>query len=115
MYNQSYFASPSFPGNMPEIWDDHFGLASSRTRHALVVGEFGGTNRDRDQRWQSAFVQYLTIRKISCFYWCLNPGSSDTGGILHHDWHAIDISKADLLANLRSSNVKKHMLHLTRR
>lgn len=114
MYNQAYFNASDFPANMPEIWDDHFGNASKRTDLALVVGEFGGRYQDNDKVWQEAFVKYLIARQFSFFYWCLNPGSSDTGGLLHHDWRTIDSVKADLLRHTQSSNVKKARLHFTR-
>jgi hypothetical protein len=34
------------------------------------------------------------------FFWCLNPDSGDTGGLLADDWITPDITKLNLLAGL---------------
>ncbi|CAN0409949.1 unnamed protein product, partial [Phaeothamnion confervicola] len=80
VYMQSYFQDSSFPLNMENIWDLHFGWVAQRTGRAVVVGEWGGTDAGMDAQWQTAFAEYLNAHGISSFYWTLNPGSSNTGG-----------------------------------
>ena len=51
-----------------------------------MVGEWGGKLTGPDAAWQKAFAAYLRERQIGSFYWCLNPTSRDTGGLLLNDW-----------------------------
>jgi len=97
---QAYFADAAFPGNMPRIWDEHFGHLR-KGNAPLAIGEFGGRYALQDRVWQEAFVDYLIERRIDhFFYWSLNPNSADTGGLLLDDWVTIDQSKLSLLQRL---------------
>lgn len=73
---QSYFPTCSgggckmeepFPANMPPIWDRHFGFVAQQTKHAVVIGEFGGVYTSFDKQWQDAFVTYLIDRGFGAF------------------------------------------------
>ena len=113
---QSYFPTCSggpecnlgsgFPGNMPEIWDRHFGFVAEKTKQAVVVGEFGGFYTGYDKQWQDAFVDYLTARGFGAFYFGLNPDSDDTGGLLHRDWRSEEQAKLRLLKKLPATRVQ---------
>ena len=99
---QSYFNAGNFPANMPAIWDTHFGRLA-QNGYAMVPGEFGGTMGGKDATWQYAFADYIVARNMAgYFYWCLNPNSGDTGGVLQNDWQTPVQSKVDLLNNLKS-------------
>lgn len=99
VYNQPYFDDPDFPDNMPTIWDVHFGRMKGQ--YPLGVGEFGGRYEGKDRTWQDAFVDYLLEKNIRIFfYWCLNPNSGDTGGILLDDWRTVHQGKMALLRRL---------------
>jgi endoglucanase len=100
VYAQPYFSTPTFPGNMPAIWDKHFGYLFDRGA-ALVPGEFGGRYVEQDRVWQDAFVDYLLEHDAhSFFYWCLNPNSGDTGGVLLDDFRSVNQDKLTLLRRL---------------
>ena len=71
---------------MPAVWDAHFGFVQQKTGRAILVGEWGGTYEGIDKVWQQAAAAYFAERGIGSFYFCLNPGSLDTGGLLEHDW-----------------------------
>lgn len=100
VYAQPYFAEASFPANMPAIWTAHWGsLLSAAT--PVVLGEFGGRYVDADRRWQDALAAYLVEKGArSFFYWCLNPNSGDTGGLLLDDWRSVDAGKLSMLKTL---------------
>jgi len=101
VYSQSYFSAPDFPKNMPNIWTDHYGHITDMKGPAIVVGEWGGTTTGANGVWMNAFVDYLLSRNITdTFFWCLNPDSGDTGGLLGYDWITPDQAKFDLLARL---------------
>lgn len=99
---------------MGSIWDDHFG-ASIGSGAAVVVGEFGGHNVGADKIWHSAFVDYIKLKGFGSFYWCANPSSSDTGGLLLSDWKTVDEGKARALHGLSSSSVSKNLRHFKRK
>lgn len=103
---QSYFSDPSYPANMPGIWDTLFGHLIGQG-FTLVPGEFGGhyttssTPAQNDKLWQDSYVTYLINRGMkNNFYWAVNPNSGDTGGVLLDDWLTWDNGKLLLLQRL---------------
>lgn len=97
---QDYFGAGNFPANMPTIWDRHFGYLIAKG-YTIVPTEFGGRYVDKDKQWGDAFVSYLRGKGIAGFYyWCLNPNSGDTGGILNDDWYTVNQDKMTLLRRI---------------
>jgi len=101
VYNQTYFNDPSFPNNMPAIWDLHFGRFAPQ--HAVVIGEYGGKyghegGGEKGVIWQNKIVDYMIQKNIqSSFYWSWNWNSPDSRGILQEDWQTVWQDKVDLL------------------
>jgi endoglucanase len=89
----AYFKDPTFPSNMPTVWDRHFGYLKDGG-FTVVPGEFGswyGTFgytdpvSQKDKKWMDALLAYFERKHIcSSFYWALNPYGTGTGGVL--DW-----------------------------
>ena len=103
---QPYFDESGFPSNMPQIWDAHFGFASSKEHGmCIVIGEWGGWFAANDAIWQKAFGAYLSKRQIGHFYWALNPTSRDTGGLVLADWHTPNEQKLTLLKSMPATSV----------
>jgi endoglucanase len=95
--NMSYFSDPTFPNNMPAIWDTLFGHLVGEG-YTMVVGEYGGQYTGNDKTWNDAFVTYLIGKGArDQFWWCVNPNSGDTGGILEGDWRTWNQGKLTLL------------------
>ncbi|MFF3845845.1 cellulase family glycosylhydrolase [Streptomyces sp. NPDC002328] len=106
---QSWFNDPSFPANMPGIWDRYWGYIFKQNIAPVWLGEFGTTLQSTiDQRWLSALVAYL--RSTSAHgndsfhwtFWSWNPNSGDTGGILKDDWTTVDTVKDGYLASIKA-------------
>lgn len=99
VYQQPYFNDPTFPDNMPSIWTKDFGYIQQNKLGTVIIGEWGGTmsSQNKDDIWQRSMAQYIVKNKMSFFYWCLNPQSHDTGGLLENDWITPVQSKLDLL------------------
>ncbi|UUU23020.1 cellulase family glycosylhydrolase [Streptomyces sp. DSM 40750] len=106
---QSWFSDPSFPDNMPGIWDKYWGYIFKQNIAPVWVGEFGTTLQSTvDQRWLAALVTYL--RSTSAHgndsfhwtFWSWNPNSGDTGGILKDDWQTVDTVKDGYLASIKA-------------
>jgi len=101
VYDQPYFKDPNFPNNLPPIWDAHFGFVANTTGSAIVVGEWGGLLGGATEVWLNAFVDWLIKNKATNqFFWCLNPNSADTGGLLEEDWMTPVVPKLSLLKKL---------------
>jgi endoglucanase len=110
VFSQTWFSDPSFPANMPGIWDKNWGYLFKNNIAPVWLGEFGTTLASAtDQTWLKALVAYL--RPTSQYgadtfqwtFWCLNPDSGDTGGILKDDWVTVDTVKDSYLATIKSS------------
>ncbi|MFF9673816.1 cellulase family glycosylhydrolase [Streptomyces eurythermus] len=106
---QSWFSDPSFPANMPGVWDKYWGYIFKQNIAPVWVGEFGTTLQSAvDQKWLAALADYL--RPTSTYgadsfhwtYWSLNPNSGDTGGILKDDWTTVDTVKDGYLAGIKA-------------
>lgn len=104
---QEYFNDPSFPKNMPAIWTDHWGFVQNKTGSAVIIGEWGGHPTGNDLVWLNAFVGYLGANNLrSTFFWCLNPDSGDTGGIMDNSWTTADPQRLAILATLQPNPTK---------
>ncbi len=100
VYDLHYFHDPTYPNNLPGIWDAHWGFIVKQHIAPLMLGEFGTTLNDmEDQQWFSAIVNYLGtgVTGIGWTYWALNPDSGDTGGILQNDWMTVNQQKQQYL------------------
>ena len=86
---------------MPSIWEKQWAHAKMKRADsgngededspAVVVGEFGGRfpEGSLERCWAAAFASYLRETGLSdCFFWCVNPNSGDTWGLLKDDWSA---------------------------
>lgn len=115
VYNQAYFNASNFPKNMPAIWDTHFGNVNNATKYATIVGEWGGTYEGKDKLWQDQFAKYLMKKGFGFFYWCLNPTSSDTKGLLKDDWITGVPEKLKMLSPFKGTPVRPYKHHFKRR
>ncbi len=97
VFEQSWFSESTFPANMPAIWDKYFGYLYNDNTSPLLVGEFGiKTAGGKDEVWIKSFLTYMGS-KYSWTFWCFNPNSGDTGGIVGDDWSTLVQWKYDLL------------------
>jgi aryl-phospho-beta-D-glucosidase BglC (GH1 family) len=98
--SQPWFSDPSFPNNMPAIWDKYWGYLHKNGTAPVLVGEFGGRSTDTSSvegKWQNGLVNYIKSNGIHWTYWCLNPNSGDTGGFLSDDWATVVQAKLAML------------------
>lgn len=100
--DQSYFSDTTFPSNLSAIWDRDFGNVKKNKLGSIMIGEFGGHMKasNKDDVWQKAMGEYIKTNSIDFFYWCVNPNSGDTGGLLDEDWVTPIKPKLDLLASI---------------
>ena len=105
-----------YPRALPEKWDQIWGFApDTGLRPPLILSEVGGDMTCCDFRelhevaadaaWQVQLVEYLHRKSAGLFYFCLNPYSDDTGGIIQKDFRTPDVQKLKLLSAARSTKV----------
>jgi endoglucanase len=98
VWMQSWFQSPSFPNNLPDVWQTHWAYLKTQNIAPVYLGEFGGSmDPGMEAVWQRTLVKFLSQHRISYTYWCWNPDSGDTGGILKNDWTTVDQAKLNVL------------------
>jgi endoglucanase len=96
---QSWFNDPTYPKNLPSVWDAHWGYLAAEGVAPVWIGEFGSRlATTSDQQWMMALTSYIGQRGLSFSFWCLNPDSGDTGGLLQDDWVTVNQNKQSLLA-----------------
>jgi endoglucanase len=102
VYMQPYFSAPNFPGNMGAVWQAHVGVVVDEKKAAVCVGEFGGkaVPGSLDHTWHKSMIQWFKARGVGSFYWCVNPNSGDTAGLLKDDWTTPDLIKLALLQDV---------------
>ncbi len=97
---QTWFTDPAFPNNMPALWDEYWGYIHKNNIAPILVGEFGGRSVDTtstEGKWQNKLVDYIKDNDLYWTYWCLNPNSGDTGGLLQDDWATWNAPKQTML------------------
>jgi endoglucanase len=100
VYHQPWFDDPSFPANLPAIWDQQFGYLEKQNVAPVLLGEFGTTLADpKDKVWLSELMKYTGTGTsgMDFTYWSWNPNSGDTGGILNDDWKTVNQAKQAIL------------------
>jgi endoglucanase len=93
---QSWFKDPTFPANLPAVWDHFWGYLVRQNIAPVFIGEFGSTLANPlDSQWMTALMSYMGsgINGMSFAYWSWNPDSGDTGGIVSDDWLTVNQAK----------------------
>lgn len=100
---QSWFSERTFPKNLYQRWEIGFHYIATQRIAPIWIGEFGGHQVDTKSKegiWQRQLVDYINKKKLSFTYWCWNPNSEGTGGILRDDWKSINTDKQKLLSQV---------------
>jgi hypothetical protein len=51
----------------------------------------------KNQKWMTLLRDYMIENRIHHTFWCINPNSGDTGGLIGNDWSTWDEEKYGLL------------------
>ncbi len=101
IHPQPWFSDPTYPANLPGLWDATWGYLAASGTGPVLLGEFGTRYQTEvDQQWLGALADYISAGELSFTYWSLNPNSGDTGGILEDDWQTVRADKMAVLAPL---------------
>jgi aryl-phospho-beta-D-glucosidase BglC (GH1 family) len=100
VHDQTWFTDATFPASLAPAWDKHFDFIMTQGLGHLLLGEFG--IKDRAAFSGKSGVWFDTLLKTvgstySWTFWCWNPNSGDTEGILQTDWLTPQQWKMDAL------------------
>jgi endoglucanase len=96
--DQAWFKSADYPENLPAVWRKAWGYLVEEDIAPVWLGEFGTTYKEEsDKQWLAKLAQYIGATELSFAYWCLNPNSGDTGGILNDDWTSVNEDKQKIV------------------
>jgi len=89
LFNQTWFSASNFPADLADVWKAHFGFLMQENLGHVLIGEFGIKDRSavsgKAGTWFDTFLGYAGS-SYSWTFWCWNPNSGDTEGILGYDW-----------------------------
>jgi len=106
VFAQTWFSDPTFPNNMPALYDRWWGYLHNNNIAPIMLGEFGTRLNDaQDTQWLNSLVTYLGRNTgaggMGWTFWSWNPNSGDTGGILNDDWTTVNTTKHNLLVPMQ--------------
>jgi aryl-phospho-beta-D-glucosidase BglC (GH1 family) len=89
VHDQDWFSDANFPNNLPALWTSKFDFIMQQNLGHILIGEFG--IKDRAAAGGKAGVWFDTVLSklgttYSWTFWCWNPNSGDTEGLLAYDW-----------------------------
>ena len=106
VYPQPWFSASDYPNNLPRVWETHWGYLQRENIAPVWLGEFGTKlQTTSDQQWIDKMTAYLGTGAtgINWTFWCWNPNSGDTGGILNDDWRTVNQAKHNKLVPIQFS------------
>lgn len=82
---------------LDDYWYDTWAYINREDIAPLLIGEWGGHMDDgKNQKWMELLRDYMINNHINHTFWCLNPNSGDTGGLLGYDFTTWDAEKYGL-------------------
>lgn len=82
---------------LDDYWYDTWAYINAEDIAPLLIGEWGGhMDGDKNQKWMELLRDYMINHHINHTFWCLNPNSGDTGGLLGYDFITWDSEKYGL-------------------
>ena len=98
VYNQTWFDKDFTEQTLlDDYWRDTWEYINHEDIAPLLIGEWGGHMDDgKNQKWMCLLRDYMIKHHINHTFWCLNPNSGDTGGLLGTDFKTWDNNKYSL-------------------
>ncbi len=81
-----------------DVWKDNWMFIHEDNIAPLLIGEWGGFMDGGDnETWMLAMRELIIEHGLHHTFWCINPNSGDTGGLLDHSWTTWDEAKYAVL------------------
>ena len=98
VYEQTWFDKDFTTQTLlDDYWYDTWAYINQEDIAPLLIGEWGGhMDGGKNQKWMTLLRDYMIDHHINHTFWCLNPNSGDTGGLLGYDFITWDDDKYNL-------------------
>ncbi|MDO5559971.1 MAG: cellulase family glycosylhydrolase [Oscillospiraceae bacterium] len=98
VYNQTWFDKDFTTQTLlDDYWYDTWAYIDAEGIAPLLIGEWGGhMDGGKNQSWMELLRDYMIENRINHTFWCINPNSGDTGGLIGNDWSTWDDEKYGL-------------------
>lgn len=98
VYNQTWFDKDFTTQTLlDDYWYDTWAYIDAEKIAPLLIGEWGGhMDGGKNQHWMELLRDYMIDNHINHTFWCINPNSGDTGGLIGNDWATWDEDKYGL-------------------
>ena len=99
VYNQAWFDKDFTEETLlDDYWYRAWAYLVEEHKSPLLMGEWGGhMDGGKNEKWLNLLAGYMNKKNISHTFWCLNPNSGDTGGLLDSSFINWDEDKYGLL------------------
>ena len=79
---------------LKDYWYDTWAYINKEEIAPLLIGEWGGhMDKGKNQKWMELLRDYMIANHINHTFWCINPNSGDTGGLLDSTFMNWDSNK----------------------
>lgn len=114
VYNQTWFDKDFTTQTLlDDYWYDTWAYINDQNIAPLFIGEWGGfMDGGKNQKWMTLLRDYIADNHINHTFWCINPNSGDTGGLLSYDWSTWDEAKYALLKPVLWQNSNGNFISL---
>lgn len=99
VYNQTWFAGDFTEETLlKDYWYDTWAFLNEEDIAPLLIGEWGGfMDGGKNEQWLNILREYMIKNHINHTFWCLNPNSGDTGGLLDYSFKNWDEDKYNVM------------------
>ncbi|MBQ1463529.1 MAG: cellulase family glycosylhydrolase [Ruminococcus sp.] len=88
VYKQTWFEKDFTEQTLlDDYWYDTWAYINKENIAPLLIGEWGGhMDGTKNQTWMELLRDFMIKNHINHTFWCLNPNSGDTAGLLSYDF-----------------------------
>ncbi len=80
-----------------DVWYPNWYYLVEEGTSPLLIGEWGGHIEEDNGIWMTEFSEFMDEQNMHQTFWCFNPNSGDTGGIVENDWHTVETEKYNMI------------------
>ena len=108
VYEQSWFKKDfSEKTLLDDVWYDSWFYLQDQEIAPLLIGEWGGfMDGGSNEKYLNIMAEFIAKNHINHTFWCINPNSGDTGGLLEGDWATWDAAKYNMMKKTLWSDSK---------
>ena len=105
-YGPSVFMQPWFENDytyeslLKDVWHDRWMYLVEENISPVLIGEWGGFTDKETLKWLRCIKRLIAGYRLNFSFWCLNPESPDTGGLLKDDFRTWDEDKFSLVKEI---------------